>query len=1292
MTARPIPPGLETLPKETLEYLLASHLANDGEREHALRIKELYSLQTQQEKGQPFDADRLKHLETFFKNEFLIPTQIEKFWHTKNENAEAKNTSQTYHAQLIKYLENFESAPDAALEKAMQNTTDAARRRRQHANRLKQTIRDGKTPWKEQGITPFPEYAYIEKNFPDIVQTSLSETQGLLNNVIRLANRISGKAHDPDPLLAQEYRASMKEIAAYLKAPDSRKDITFADLMHYIDEHRGSTEYRDSTTALYGAAEVLIAKTAHHIPSRERERTDVNTIHNCVDPDFLDLNYTTKLALLNDQHDFGLSQDDIELFGTVLSTIGTVMRGFGINEIDDRVKQYLHNSADHSLRVCILVSSTRDANIKKIEQEFKDGSISTQEKETLITLAKERAKIRIKQACTHDTGEYLGELLGNNLVGKTDKEESVLRSFRDKLEGHIMADIIPQEVETRLKSGPFKANWVNKDPKQLLSAFDDELANDALASPFHDKIFEIFERLQTQHDIISQRAVGRINQEGALENATTASIRDLQYTLRYALSKISGRKFEDDSPDALAELGEKEYNRTRRQDAFNENCRTADELGLARPYRPDVTHPNGIDITPIKFDQFFDESDIIYDKSIFKPLAQKIIERHKNLSPKEAKTEQFYDEMMLHALHDEVLHYVKKQARAPNLDPHKQLDDKKVEKAVRKMFAQGITLMQAHLKEEGLTLTHLKESDFILGKTSYPFASANADTFMGGIFKGPKKNKRIAPLTSVFKFSISAQDFVKKDVIAPAAKIVNTLNVQMARAENKYITADDFRLLMQMAATQESGGDLGFTATGLLEGLKDNPQTANDNSSIDGKVATIINPVLTYTLGKISHQIEGVEKCYGHILNLYHEEIAQKYGLDKNQMELILNRSNLKKGEYHKNPHDETLTADIAEQMFAYFKQQYTSDTQENKDKSFEKAERYILREILEKEKRKQSSRLAQETSPPRQQVFQKRVQALKTAKAQIKNDRLFHLAGKHMMEIRFGFITGLGAAIATSTTGLSLGQVSGVNVTTSTLLGLNLALGSLALYLSATGDKIKKLPENATLKKFFNGLPYFEMREGNLHIIKGKTIRPKEEDFKNLKEAQAALINNTGKKAPDIITQTADAVVAMPTTLIRKFSHAKTGGDILSNQGTFTTLDSGGIAYKAIGSGDPLIGAAQSATAMTTRAFFMRLNILNMWLIEMKKELAKGGTPNPETIRMTVDEQLRENGCEHLINAMNNIGKSCAGTPVGKIGVTIEKAAHIGYTDKAIRWWLKRQHEKKKQARPTLQETDLSL
>ena len=883
-----------------------------------------------------------------------------------------------------------------------------------------------------------------------------------------------------------------------------------------------------------------------------------------------------------------------------------------------------------------------------------DGVLSDEQLETQIKFAYETATYMSKVACLHDVGEFLGELLGNNMKGKLDREEDIYRTLRNPVEDHVADVVVMREVSKQLKTGPLKGRWLKMDVNGYLDATLHRPGGFDFNTSFYSTCFKATERQQTNKEIVDNNEVGRINQEGYYESSPTLALDDVRFTMQYIYSKITGHKFKTTDPLEIAQFHDALYWQKREKDDFLRANRVAQDTGVALPHNPDVTRLKDLDHTSLPLDVYMDERDIDYENSLFKKFVDQTLKNYKTLPLEVARARQMHDEALLYAQCYEMNHYTKRHARVCGLDPSK------VDKAVRKSIGQGVTMAQADLAKRGLAevgykigLEHLEVPDEILGMQRYRWGSFNTtDTLLGD---PEKPEQHFEPLQAATEniglvFKAAHNGFLK-----PFMDLVRTPAQLMLLVANENISDKDIRRLYEVTAANELGGDLGIAAQGAAQ---------SGVEGLDDKVFALANPVLTMLLASPQRQAEAVEKCYGHVLNLYSHQIAKKYGIE-DVMPLLRKREYLKKGPYHKRPTDMKLSGIMSEDMYRYYSARYKGrEDGPPIHAEYERAERYVLHEIIISEVGKLAGRLAQETNPAQKLVLGERLEKLRAANDRIATDMFFHTAGKHYSELRFGMIGTLGLMFAGSGVGSTFGiPFTDMHMTTSAVYGLNLALAGFSACAASLAERQRQLSCNNILRRIFTNLPHFEKGpKGGLYIVKGARHKPSKRAYEDFDYARKALIKEPQKSGPNFLVQFGDTLIAIPVTAVRALSNRATSSMAFANQGTAQLVDTGGV---LVANGTKLVqgvagpaDALQAAASLLSTHSFNWTTAMNMHMHEMSENIAKGKDFDPESARQKNRDLIRAGGNEAIMNAMSNIARKTRGTPIGWLGRQMNRVA----------------------------------
>ena len=1018
-----------TLPKDNQWNMLIDYLSHKNQAEKALEVDEYVVLKQAKDEGNAYDNKRFSALKAKMQNTYFSQATFQDFL---NENTpENKIFSEAFN-NLKQYLETSLDAGHKAGDRQIEHqglrdllyrSVEANKRRKNDTDDLAARIKNGDKLW-EKGDTS----STVESKFTNIAQESLNSNSQRLNSAIDSAYKIIYKENED---LVRLYLRSIKNNLDFINNPNDREELSLIDLTYIIGEYTKSLTFRDSTSGNYRPIDTFIDGLALKIPEYETYRNEVDKIHNIVDPERQSIEYAAKLALINAQHKLGLSKDDVQLYGTITGSISAIMRGFGIDDIDDRFKQYLHNTGDHSLRTCVTIASVRNATIKRLESYYQKKIVKAlsptkkaleQELEEQKRIINESATEQVRKACTHDLGEFLHEVLGNNLKHVSEETEKGLRGLRDQLEEKVIEEYALKEIEHRLINGSFK--WQEFKAKSFVSSrLEDNL------SKFDHGLFEIFERLNSNHDIITLRNVGNINDEGYWENSRTAkSIDDTLYTMGYVWGKFTGHKFPSIDVEDHIKYLEREDNRQQELKLYEARNQTSIDIGAATAYEPDITEKEDKPKTGRSLEDYMLEKNIDYDKSIFKTLAKQIVEDYRKLPPEQAKAHQIKNEALLHSVAYEMIHYTKKQARIAGLD------SEKVEMATRKAVAQGVAHMIKDLNKEGIKLEYLKLPKLVQSQKNFQVAKSS-EQFLGGIlhdkneppylFRIPKKG--VIALTSMAGL---VGTIANEAVIKPA----KTLPQMMLIALNKRYTQKDDDMLLEKTSNDELGGDIALTITGALQG-----------HGIDGKDAAIGNAILTRMLAAPPQYREAVQKCFPNLLAEFSEQIAKKYGISKETIEIIANRRNTATGEYERKSSDHSKIGGYSEDAYNYLKDKYFDNkpqkTKETKFyKNIERAEKLVLWELINTEINVKKDRYDQETSPAQKDDYGKKLNALKATKKELKQNPIFKTIARDALLMRFSTIAGFGMSYTFSKTG---GEILDTGINTSALYGSNLVLAA---------------------------------------------------------------------------------------------------------------------------------------------------------------------------------------------------------------------------------------------------------
>jgi len=354
-------------------------------------------------------------------------------------------------------------------------------------------------------------------------------------------------------------------------------------------------------------------------------------------------------------------------------------------------------------------------------------------------------------------------------------------------------------------------------------------------------------------------------------------------------------------------------------------------------------------------------------------------------------------------------------------------------------------------------------------------------------------------------------------------------------------------------------------------------------------------------------------------------------------MRHILVRENMALGGYHKRPTDVMISGKASEAMYAYFGQQY-GGAAVAVNRRFEKAERYMVREMFKKEIIKLENRRAQETSPAQAGLYKdSKIPALKAARDKIPSDNIFVARAKYAMEIRFGTIAILGAVMIGSHVGIT---IPGIEINTSAVFGFSLMLAGLAAFISSLQHRISALSVSNPVRRFFEHAPRLEIDDrGNIYIVKG---------IARTQKSQGILTMN--KATPGPLEQIGDVLLAVLSIPIRLL--ATQGTRLFGNQSAISIYDTTGTFCRNIVRmihGD-VIAAVQTLAAATSMLMFNDVTILNMYMGKVEEALRTGREAHFKIIQREIDEDLKGNGNVTLINLGRNLFQTNTGKRLNRV------------------------------------------
>ncbi len=1246
------------IPKTSPLAQLAAYHASRGQTSATKDIIAYSYFQDKMAQGdESFNQDAFKEIRDRVHKDYQTPTNFEGLAE-KNDDFKARLED------LKGYVDDFNKNPEKSIKEMIPVALKTTQRKKDNIQDLIARLSEGTEKfWEPLSVEKdsAQKTHYIEPEFVRMAQGSLSKYNQLLSAVTAQGKEI---AKDKNPKWVEEYSQAMKDIGAFLQHPDERDDVGFAELPYSIGKHRSSSGFSGTTQEKYAEIDILVERLVPKMPSFEKYREDVDLTHNLVDPNYQEKAYGLKLSAINAKHNVGLSRDDIDMFGVTTAALGTIMRGYGIEEIDDRYKQYIHNTGDHSLRTVVTAASLRDSTVRRFVHLHENGMIDDEQLEAQKELAQETATFMAKKATLHDLGEFLNEVLGNNLKGRTQEEEKLLRKLRDQLEGKIIQDYGLPEIEHRLEKGAFAERWDAEKfaPYQRMS--EDILGlkgnkdvapqenYDAFESKFHDTSFEIIERLNSQQDIISFRQVGKINEEGEWQNASNMGRADDRYTAQYALSKMVGHKFETIDDRDIADYNNEEYERRIKQKEHQTSSTTAESLGVPKQYSPDIDRQQDMPSTRVGLDDYLLKKDVNYAKSHFKQLADEIKEDHKALPKDEAVKQQIHKEASLYALAFEVVHYTKKHARISD-----NLDDRKMEKAVVSSIAQGVDAMQADLKKEGLDLAYLQQANIRMGTKRYHLTEVSDSKALGGALGNPEKPDQLIGLNAPIKAVNDILKGVKNLAVELVYKPVNTVFQAPLLKQNEKMKESDYQHMLGMLTSAEIGGDVSLSAVGLAQKEGASGQDAMGDGTLDPKSFSLLSPLVTATLKSPRDFAEAIDKSYPHILHKYANQIADEYGVDREAIRMLKKPKHIETGDYEKKVTDVSESGRLAELMYRYHDEKYGGGDKDHDKidedivKKIDKAEAFALRNLLQTEINKAIGRTDMDVDPAENVRRTEKMKLLRDTKKNIKSDAWFDTRAEHNMGIRFGMVAVFGGLYATSQSGVEIPLPFTDATINSSATFLNLMAAGTAAFAADVATKIStKLPESHPVKRWAEGLAHFVMGDdGSVEVIKGDSVRKGDMDGKTPEE-----ISHHLQKKPSAGQQLLDAAVAMVVTPVRAVANRNTSSKLFGNQHSMTSIDAGGVIAGNAGKWgtDPLSAGIQTVGAATGLMLFSRSTVQTMWLNKMSDTLSKGKDISYETIKKQVaEEDIKSNMSEPVLNGLTFLAKN-----TGLIGKAIDK------------------------------------
>ncbi len=1270
------------IPLESPWQILLAHLANDiGGIEKILEIKEyLYTLNLRDTNDPSYDAAmqaRLAVLHQRISKAYFVKSNFTDYLPGGQHVADPGAADfQICHQRLLIHLKAIDRAADprAVVVAALGRSIAALERKLVYTEALSHGLKDAnnghETDFKEHLLnlrtTEVPANSrddFLQRMAPKELQKAI----GTLTDAIAKATSIlQGRAEQQ--MWVDDVLASVKDTIRYLENPAAREQLTLVDLTFYIGEHRDASDFRKGTTGQYAPVDTYTQGLVLRLPHFEDNRWTIDLAYSLIDPNYNDAANASKLALINTVYGFNFTSAQIDAYGTISSMLGSVLRGFDIDEIDDRLKQYLHNTGDHSLRTIITIASMRDTVAKRLKELNKQGRLPDDQLQRVLGLNQMLAQFLAQKAILHDDGEFLCELLGNNLVGKSEKEEKFLKMLRDRVEQFVAEGPVLDELRSRLNAGHMGGAWgaeaLEKQFDEIKRVMGNAPIDDSHLEQFQTKFFEtvfkIVERLNTSHDIIAQRAVGKINpDEGSWRNRRNVAYRQIVYSLLYPFNKVAGHKDKTiDSYDKSVYYSD-EYDLEIARKDHEARIRVATVTSAPPQFDEELQRVRDRPETAMPIDDFLAVRDLKYKDSLFRSLVRHITGLYKRLSASMATDHQWLAEAWCFATSVEALHYSKKMAQNTQ-----QVDADKVERAGFKTIAQGVAAACVDLKQrfgDGITFLYLQQVP-IHREQRYRILTVTNDTtrILGVSAADPEKPYQITDYQLLIEAAYHLGAPIKKLLSQVVFKPLNTIPARLRLRDLDRVSDQEFETLLWMTSVREFAADAGLTATGLLQGSNqafsaflNNPTLLSLLQSVDPKSFAVINPFITAVLQNPDIQQDAIRKCYGYILAAYPDAIASKdhYDIPPQAMREIAKRRHMNKGDFDDNPFDPLPSGYMAKQFHDYFVWKYGEYAQGQRPpcpltkkmvKIAERAERLRLDEIINERQVRLRLRCEASVCPAEQARLKRTLEKLTQSKASVrlwKRHRLFALAARDGMTIRFGSIALLGALMAKSGVGVPIAAL---------LFGLNLCSAGGSAMLANIGASMKKrLGHPSRLFRGLHNLPYFVRDpERGVYIHKGRYYEPFSKAYDQLATSLA-----DGVRTPNsAIQQLSDMTIALMVTPVRVFSNMAVSSSAFARQNAIGFYDSLGILYTTIAHGPGVASTAQAAVSyFSTRCFFRTGNNIDLYN-EIKLEQEAGGVAEINCIKKRVAEKIKKETSPILLNLINNAAAKYDRHPVSKV------------------------------------------
>lgn len=792
------------------EALLIAHLARQSDYESIMRLKEYDYHRTRYEEalagGLDYHyADRYEELRREVIETYGAGTDFQKYLSGANKTELLQNILpeevDDYERKLKDFKERAEKLKDhvEALTNNRQRKTEALRRavkalRRRaeqaasFSNELEDVLAEirrkgeiekvisSKMPELRSNLQTLEELAEtLAGRFKEYASKSISETIALYESAASLGQYLLDHPHTADS--EKYYEAMDKALSAvkvFLEDPTRRNRLSLNDVNHSVSNHRHATTYGESSASHYEKAEAIIAGLTVQMPDFETHLYRIDQIQNLADPEYLLKTFEFKLSYLNVKYKYlDFSSEEISFYAEVLADLSTVARGYGNPAIDDRSKQYYHNTGDHSFTTIVTLMTIANSSRKQIERVYKYGTISGPEYQQQCKELKIQFRFLSRLAILHDLGEHFKELLGPNLKDETAVVESVLRRIRDIVEGHITENYALEEIKKILQDHCVQVpedkldEFVQKAKKIFGHISDIPGEENLFNNSYTVTLFDVFERLNTQTQLHAMHDTGKIGKDRKFRHGGHVHSEQVRYALGYFTRLLFGEPFRliTEDPSVIHEHSEsqrrteverriaRDAGATSRKTGAHRELITGDTLE-ARPY------------TDRDLEKEVQERNVDFKSSIFRKLYENVVSLYAEvangkLTYEEAVSRQSVLERVLGDVLEEGIHKVTKGIR---IHPDYKAHATEVELAFRSKASQGIGLYKRKLERDGfkdlvdLLIRQSMESHLTLQQINYEVKDGTY-----------KLLKEIIPV--IFKREINDEKEIRKTIEKEAGKL-----------------------------------------------------------------------------------------------------------------------------------------------------------------------------------------------------------------------------------------------------------------------------------------------------------------------------------------------------------------------------------------------------------------------------------------------------------------------------------------------------------------------------------------